>query len=563
MAEDVTKQKLICSNIPTRNEQLNKLKSGKEYDLLVIGGGATGTGVALDATTRGLNVALVERGDFSSCTSSRSTKLIHGGVRYLEKAFLHLDYEQFRMVKEALNERSVLLNIAPHLSNEIPIMIPIYAWWKVPYYWVGSKLYDLVAGTHGLESSYFLGKRKTLDRFPMLKRDSLKASMIYFDGQSNDARMNVAIALTAAAFGADISNYVIVESLIQTKDENGNVRVSGAKVRDTLTNERWEIKAKGVINATGPYTDAIRKMDDPSISDIVAPSAGAHIILPEYYTPSNIGLIDPATTDGRVVFFLPWEGSTLVGTTDTPTKIEDNPSASEADVNWIVEEVSTYLDKDIEVRKEDVLATWSGIRPLVKDPSKPNTESLARNHIVHTSPSKLITVSGGKWTTYRSMALDTVDEAIKVLGLKPKSPCQTEKIYLIGGHNFTKTSYISLIQHFQLENKIAKHLSLTYGDKAVEIAQLAKEHKILAPGYPYLEAEVIYGARHEYAMTAVDVLARRTRLAFLNAQAAYKATPRVIELMAAECGWSKKRQQKEMKDTIEFLKTMGLNLDKK
>lgn len=558
--EERLRQKQLCEHIPSREKQVERLKAGEEYDLLVIGGGATGTGVALDAATRGLKVALVERGDFSCATSSKSTKLIHGGVRYLEKAILGLDYEQYQMVREALVERSMLLTLAPHLTCEIPIMIPIYSWWKVPYYFAGSKFYDLVAGTKGLESSYFLTKRQSLDTFPMISQSKLKGSMVYFDGQSNDARMNVALALTAAAYGASIANYVNVESLIKEKDADGKEVVRGAVVKDSITGEKWQVKAKGVINATGPFTDAIRKMDDEKSPNIVAPSAGTHIILPDYYSPSGVGLLDPATKDGRVVFFLPWEGSVLAGTTDIPTKVDPNLAPTEEEILYIIEELSKYLNGDLKVGREDVLSAWAGIRPLVRDPSKTETSELVRNHIVHTSPSKLITISGGKWTTYRSMARETVDEALKVLGLNPeKKPSMTERIYLVGAHGYSKMMYVNLIKQFGLETSIAKHLAKNYGDKAFDVAKLSKDHKRLSRNYPFLEAEVIYAVQHEYAQTAADVLGRRTRLAFLNAKAALEATPRVVEIMAKELGWSKERKEKEVRETLAFLKTMGLS----
>ncbi|KAF9919003.1 mitochondrial glycerol-3-phosphate dehydrogenase [Linnemannia zychae] len=533
-----------------------------EFDLLIIGGGATGAGCALDAATRGLKVAMVERDDFSSGTSSRSTKLVHGGVRYLEKAVRELDYEQYKLVKEALNERANFLKIAPYLSYQLPIMLPIYKWWQVPYYWAGSKAYDLLAGHQGMESSYFLSRGKALEAFPMLKNEKLVGAMVYYDGQHNDSRMNVALGLTAVQYGAVIANHVEVIELLKDK----NKHLCGARVRDSMTGKEFNIKAKGIINATGPFTDGIRKLDDPTIQSIVSPSAGVHIILPNYYSPGNMGLLDPATSDGRVIFFLPWQGNTIAGTTDSATEVTQNPMATEEEINWILGEVKNYLNPDVKVRRGDVLAAWSGIRPLVRDPAAKSTEGLVRNHMINVSPSGLLTIAGGKWTTYRAMAAETIDEAIKEFHLKPARDCSTERVKLIGSHGYSNTMFIRLIQQFGLETEIAQHLANSYGDRAWAVASLAQSTgkrwpvfgRRVSNQYPYIEAEVRYAVRREYACTAVDVLARRLRLAFLNVHAALDALPRVVEIMAEELHWDAARQAKETEDAKAFLTTMGL-----
>ncbi|KAI7874127.1 DAO-domain-containing protein [Lichtheimia hyalospora FSU 10163] len=550
-------------NTPSREEMLKKLDNEEEeYDLLIVGGGATGAGTAVDAATRGLKVALVERDDFASGTSSRSTKLVHGGVRYLQKAIMELDYEQYKLVCEALHERKIFLDIAPHLAGQLPIMLPVYKWWQIPYYWVGCKLYDLFAGREALESSYLLTRSKALDAFPMLKKDELVGALVYYDGHHNDARMNVALSMTAAYHGATVVNHCEVTELL--KNEKGEVK--GAKLKDNLTGKEWEVKAKGVINATGPFTDGLRKMDDKENLDIVAPSAGVHIILPNYYSPRNMGLLDPATSDGRVIFFLPWEGSTIAGTTDSPTEVTPNPMPKEDEVKWILDEVSHYLNKDVKVRRGDVLAAWSGIRPLVRDPHAKNTESLVRNHMIHVSDNKLLTIAGGKWTTYRAMAEETVDRAIQEYDLKPKNKCVTEKTLLVGSEGFSNTMFIRLIQEFGMDTEVAVHLANSYGDRAWVVGSIEDKTGMsypsygnrISPNYPYIESEVRYACRQEYACTAVDVLARRTRLAFLNAEAAWQAVPRVVEIMAEELKWDKERQQKEKEQAAKFLVTMGL-----
>jgi len=559
------------------------------YDLLIIGAGATGAGIALDAATRGLKVAVVERDDFSSGTSSKSTKLVHGGVRYLEKAVWELDYNQYALVKEALRERKYFLHTAPHLSSWLPIMLPLDKWWKAPYYWAGTKAYDFLAGSEGIESSYFLTKSKALDAFPMLKKTNLVGALVYYDGAHNDSRMNVSLAMTAALYGATVVNHVEVTGL--EKDANG--KLCAAYVKDLVdekngkkTNE-FKIRARGIINATGPFTDAIRKMDDENVKEIVAPSSGVHVVLPGYYSPQKMGLIDPKTSDGRVIFFLPWQGNTIAGTTDTPTKISYNPVAGEEEIDWILSEIRHYLSPDINVRRGDVLAAWSGIRPLVKDPNAKNTESLVRNHLINVSPSGLLTCAGGKWTTYRQMAEEAVDEAVKQFGLQTKrvtnvpdvsgtemvddgarldGSCQTHQVKLVGAHGFSKTLFINLIQHFGVETDVAKHLTESYGDRAWTVAALSSptEQRFPVRGerisalYPFIDGEVRYAVRHEYAQTAVDVLARRTRLAFLNAQAALEALPKVIDIMAVELKWNSKRKDVEWRDTVAFLESMGL-----
>ncbi|KAF2840755.1 DAO-domain-containing protein [Patellaria atrata CBS 101060] len=580
---------IFGSSLVGEQNRVTETEKEEPYDLLIIGGGATGSGIAVDAATRGLRVAVVERDDFSSGTSSKSTKLVHGGVRYLEKAVWELDYSQYVLVREALRERRYFLDTAPHLSQWLPIMIPLDKWWKAPYFWAGTKFYDFLAGSENIESSYFLTKSKALDAFPMLKKEDLVGALVYYDGAHNDSRMNVSLAMTAALYGATVVNYLEVTDLI--KDASG--RVNGARVRDRISErngknaDEFTIRAKGVINATGPFTDAIRKMDEPTAQEIVAPSSGVHVILPGYYSPANMGLIDPSTSDGRVIFFLPWQGNTIAGTTDSPTHITQNPVAGEEEIDWILSEIRGYLQPEINVRRGDVLAAWSGIRPLVRDPKAKKTEGLVRNHLITTSTSGLITCSGGKWTTYRQMAEETVDEALQEFNLRTHpltSPprisgtevedekalfdgtCQTHQVRLVGAHGFSKTLFINLIQHYGIETEVAKHLTTAYGDRAWTVAALCAptetrfpvRGKRLSPLYPFVDGEVRFAVRHEYAQTAVDVLARRTRLAFLNAQAALEALPGVIDMMAEELGWDKKRRGREWKEAVRFLGSMGL-----
>ncbi|KAH7409543.1 glycerol-3-phosphate dehydrogenase [Cadophora sp. MPI-SDFR-AT-0126] len=552
------------------------------YDLLIIGGGATGTGIALDAVTRGLKVALIERDDFSSGASSKSTKLIHGGVRYLEKAVWNLDYEQFKLVQEALRERKHFTTVAPHLASWLPVMLPLQSWLKAPYFWAGTKCYDLLAGSKGYRGSYFLTKSAALEAFPIQKKDGLIGALVYYDGQQNDSRMNISLAMTASLYGATIVNHVEATKL--QKDSNG--KICGARVRDMLSNrpsdnetsDEFTIRARGVINATGPYVDAIRKFDKPEDRGIVVPSSGVHIVLPAYFSSKNMGLIDPSTSDGRVMFLLPWEGRTLVGTTDTPSEVSKNPLAGENDVDWILNEIRGYLAPGICLQRSDVLAAWSGIRPLVQDPKAANTESLVRNHLVTVSESGLLTCAGGKWTTYRQMAEDAVDKAIEAFHLQPRKSkvdfsstlhdyndvpvvdgnCQTQHVRLIGAHGFHDTLAINLIQHYSFDEDVAKHLVHSYGDRAWEVAGLCTKAGRLVPDHCFVDGEILHAMKSEAAETAVDVLARRMRLAFIDVQSALQVLPRVIDMMGEEMKWDQERYESEWSDSVEFLKSMGL-----
>jgi glycerol-3-phosphate dehydrogenase len=404
--------------------------------------------------------------------------------------------------------------------------------------------------------------------------------------------MNVSLAMTAALYGGTVVNHMEVTGL--TKDASG--KLCGARMKDVIPSkdgeetEEFSIRAKGIVNATGPFTDSIRKMDEPDIKEIVAPSSGVHVILPGYYSPSNMGLIDPSTSDGRVIFFLPWQGNTIAGTTDAPTDITPHPEPSEQDINWILSEIRGYLAPDITVDRSDVLAAWSGIRPLVRDPNKSSSQALVRNHLISVSPSGLLTCAGGKWTTYRQMAEEAVDEAISQFNLKPKEvkdvpdisgvggsglvadgatldgSCQTHQVRLIGAHGFSKTLFINLIQHFGLETDVAQHLTISYGDRAWQVAALSSPTNArfpvrgcrISPMYPFVDGEVRYAVRHEYAQTAVDVIARRTRLAFLNAEAALEALPSVIDLMGEELNWTDRRKETEWKESVSYLSSMGL-----
>lgn len=528
-----------------RSERFARL-SREGFDVLVVGGGATGTGIALEAASRGLKTALVERHDFSSGTSSRSTKLVHGGVRYLEQAVKHADRSQFHLVREALRERAILLRNAPHLAHPLALLTPIYGALELPYYFTGLKLYDMLAGRANLQPSRLVNRDQAVERFPMLKQTGLKGAVEYHDGQFDDARMNVTLALTAAREGALVLNYAGVTEL--TKAEG---RVTGVVAQGALDGDPGplEVRARVVVNATGPFVDELRRLDEPDTDPILETSSGIHIVLPSRFSPPGTGLLIPKTEDGRVLFLLPWLGHTLVGTTDNPAPVEEDPHASEVDVEYILRHVRKYFDLPVE--RADVSAAWSGLRPLVqqdavgrvggedvthhgaKRPQGGGTARISRDHTILVSASGLVTVTGGKWTTYRRMAEDAVAVVVSHAELTPSRESVTAHLELVGAAGFVEDGGAPLAKEFGLAPDVAAHLARAYGDRAPAVARLAADGlgARLAPAHPYVEAEVVHARDHEFAHTADDVLRRRTRLGFLDEAAAEAARARVEELL--------------------------------
>jgi glycerol-3-phosphate dehydrogenase len=509
-----------------RGDHRAALERSEPFDLLVVGGGATGAGVALDAVSRGLSVALVERDDLSSGTSSRSTKLIHGGVRYLEKAVKTLDRSQFALVRDALHERSVLIRNAPHLCHPLPLVTPLYSRLQVPYVMIGLKLYDLLAGRSNLRPSRFVNAKEAKRRFPQLKADGLRGGVVYYDGQFDDARMNVAIALSAAERGAVVLTHAEVTAL-----HRDGGRLVGASVTDLVDGSVVDVAARAVVNAAGPYVDGIRLLDDASAEPMLTASSGVHIVLDSRFAPPDTGLLIPETDDGRVLFLLPWLGSTLVGTTDQSADVVDDPQATDEEIDYILRHVARYFD--LPVGRDDVKAAWSGLRPLVTDPKAADTAGVSRDHVVHVADSGLVTIAGGKWTTYRRMAADAVDAAIASAGLRDASPSATVDLRLVGAERFDPNGAAAL-EARGLESDVASHLHYAYGDRAAIVADLAASGlgERLASGHPFIEAEVAYAQRFELALGARDVLDRRLRLGFLDAAAARAAAPRVEALLA-------------------------------
>lgn len=549
--KDPKQSEIPMSNKPVigyqnRDQLLDKLNRDR-FDVLIIGGGATGAGAALDAATRGLKTALIEAHDFSFGTSSRSTKLVHGGVRYLENAIKHFDHNEYALVRDALAERNRFLENAPHLAKPLPIITPVYSLLEAGYYLMGLKIYDLVAGASSLGHSRFLSREKSLELFPMLKKDGLRGSVLYYDGQFDDARMNLTLILSAIREGAIATNYVRVEELI--KDDG---KVIGAMVQDMITGEKWPVYAKVVINACGSFADHIRQMDDKNAKPILTTSQGSHIILPQSFSSKKNGLIIPKTADGRVLFLLPWQGKTLAGTTDQPQDNTEKPKASKEEVDYILAHIEKYFSTPI--KRSDIIATWSGLRPLVTPDNSKNTAAISRDHLIDISASNLITIVGGKWTTYRKMAQDVVDAAISSAKLFAQRPSQTKNLKLVGARFFNE-NLVSELKSYGLDQDVAEHLAQSYGDRADLVMNVSPVTRLVR-GYPFLEGEVIYAVQQEYAVHATDILARRTRLAFLDNQAAFKALPTIVSLMARELKWDQSRINQELKMGEEFLETM-------
>jgi len=490
-----------------REEMLERIKLGPDqWDFIIIGGGATGLGAAIEAAARGFETLLLEQGDFAQGTSSRSTKLIHGGVRYLQQGNVAL-------VLDALKERGLLRQNAPHLVHNLPFVVPNYDWWEGPFYGVGLKLYDMLAGKHGFGTSRVLSKEKTMAYLPTIESKGLRGGVIYYDGQFDDARLAVNMAQTADEQGGTLINYMRVEALI---NRGGYVR--GVVARDLETDEQYELTAKGVINATGVYTDSIRRMDDPKAQAMITPSQGVHIVLEKSFLPGDTAVMVPHTDDGRVLFATPWHNRVIVGTTDTPVKeipLEPQPMAEELD--FLLSHAAKYLTKD--PKPADVLSAFAGLRPLVSLGERENTAAISRDHTIHIARSGLVTITGGKWTTYRKMAEDTIDQA-SIVALLDERPSVSKTLSIHGYHkNAERFGALSV-----------------YGSDAPFIQDVLQEderfRERLHTNINIRAGEVVWAVRHEMARTVEDFLSRRTRALLLDARASMVMAPKVAALMA-------------------------------
>jgi glycerol-3-phosphate dehydrogenase len=492
---------------------LRARKRQDPWDIVIIGGGAVGAGVAVDASSRGLHVLLVEREDFGKGTSSRSTKLVHGGVRYLEQGNVSL-------VMEALKERGLLLQNAPHLVHDLPFVVPNYSWWEAPFYGIGMKVYDLLAGKYNFGKSHILTLEETLARLPTIRQDGLRGGVLYHDGQFDDTRLLIHLIATAVDHGATILNYASAVELL--KDPQGFL--NAVTIEDRESGERFTAPAKVVVNATGIFTDETRRLAQPNAPTMVSPSQGIHLVFDRSFLLGDTAIMVPHTSDGRVLFAIPWHDRTLVGTTDTPIDTPSyEPLPLEDEIDFVLDTAGQYLSHS--PSRADVLSIYVGIRPLVKAAGSESgkTSALSRDHTIHIDASGLLTIVGGKWTTYRHMAEDCVNHAI-TLGSLPDTPCVTSTLHIHGYHQSTHS---------------LGPLGV-YGTDAVAIRALAQEHPALAeklhPALPYIAAEIVWAARHEMSRSLDDALARRTRALLLNARAAIEIAPKVAHLLARELG---------------------------
>jgi glycerol-3-phosphate dehydrogenase len=508
-----------------REASLDQLKSytGKTWDIIVIGGGATGLGIALDSVSRGYKTLLLEKHDFAKGTSSRSTKLVHGGVRYIAQGDLLL-------VIEALHERGLMLKNAAHLTYNQEFIIPVYTWWDVFMYTVGLKFYDILAGSLSMGKSHFISPEKVMVRLPYLKRENLKGGIVYHDGQFDDARMALALAEEAMRRGGVLLNYFPVTGLIK----NGNGQVETIMAKDLITDTEFRIAGKVIINATGVFAEEIMRMDTSDSKHYIKPSQGVHLVLDRSFLGGDSAIMIPKTDDGRVLFAIPWYDHVVVGTTDTPVdNIEVEPVALEKEIEFILHTAQNYLTGKPE--RKDVLSVFAGLRPLAANPENPSaTKEISRRHKIILSESGLLTITGGKWTTYRLMARETIDKAIKS-GMIGKRKCVTSDLKLVSGNSSDKSDRLHI-----------------YGDNATEIKKMIAEKpeldKQIHPSLPYTFAEIIWICRNEMAVTVEDILARRTRALFLDARVSMEIAEDVAELMANELGKDESWKKLQVED---------------
>jgi glycerol-3-phosphate dehydrogenase len=493
----------------------------KQWDIIVIGGGATGLGVALDAVTRGYKTLLFEQSDFSKGTSSRSTKLVHGGVRYMAQGDILL-------VIEALHERGLMLKNAPHLTANQEFVIPVYTFWDVFLYTVGLKFYDLLAGRLSMGKSYFINRSKAIGRLPLLKPDGLKGGIVYHDGQFDDSRMAVTLARACVENGGIVLNYFRVNTLL--KNERG--KITGVQVRDIESGSEYTIHGQLVINATGVFADEIHRMDNPESKPTIRPSQGVHVVLDSSFLQSSSAIMIPKTDDGRVLFAIPWYGKVVAGTTDTPLDaITLEPKALDEEIDFILRTAGKYLTKP--PKREDVKCIFAGLRPLAANPENPeSTKEVSRRHKITLSRSGLLSIIGGKWTSYRRMAEETIDKGIKA-GFIEEKKCITRNFSFYSNGKPPESERLKI-----------------YGNQAYEIEKMIKEQpgmgELIHAQLPYTKAEIVWICRNEMPRTLEDMFARRTRALFLDARASAEAGPVVADLMAKELGFSKQWQENEM-----------------
>ena len=532
-------------NIPLNNQHC---------DIIVIGGGCVGSGVALDATLQGYNVILLEKNDFASGASSKSSKLVHGGIRYLEKAIKQINKAQYDLVKEAIKERAIFLKNAPHIAKKIKINIPIYSYLNLVYTYIGLLIYTLMAKNRSLGKHHFVNKIVDILFASNIKQENLKGFLSFWDGTFLDSRMIISLLQTAVFNGAIVKNYCEVNEFLY--DENN--KVSGVKYFDKTQNKSYEISAKAVVNATGANVDNLRILDDENSNEILALSSGIHIVVSKEFLSLNEGILIPNTSDGRVVFILPYMNFCLIGTTDNKTVYEENPKVKEEEIEYLLNEVNNYFEKPL--TKKDILSSWSGIRPLIKS-NKSATQQMVREHTILKSKNNLITIVGGKWTTYRKMAEELVDFLIKNQFLEQQKKCETKQYKLFGNDGEIK-ALEKLLCFYPISNTTKDSLKTLYGTACIKVLDFATQtdnFELINPNLPYLKAEIEYCIKEEFVQKPIDFLARRVGLCFLDKNLALECVDVVCLEMGKILFWDEKRVEKEKMECKESVNIYSLH----
>jgi len=546
--------------VKSRVEELKNI-SGQQFDLCVIGGGATGSACALDAQLRGIRTVLLEAGDFAGATSSAATKIIHGGVRYLEEAIKGADLQEYHVLVRALHERVRMLENAPHLTRKLEFLVPSFHWLDVAYLDIGLKIYDWVAGSAGISPSKFISREETLRRMPQLNRDGLLGSVEYADGQFDDARYNLALVHTFTRAGGQALNHCRVTDF--HRDSAGCL--SGVVAVDQICDAKFNVTSRSIVNATGPASDLVRQMASPSVPERMRLSKGSHILFPLDLFPTDDAMLVPKTEAGSVLFAVPWGGRLLVGTTEREVAPGDDLYVTEEEITYMLRQLNKYLAKPLQL--SDVVAGFAGARPLVSAGEGGSTEKIARDDVIEVDPnSGLISIMGGKWTTHRAMAEDTINAVQKALGVAvSESPTRAHVLH--GGDGFTSDLWEKLVRIYPVSKETAQHLAARFGTAARDVLELTRTNPDLAqaliPGSAQIQAEVVYGVREELAANIEDVISRRIGLQYYSWRDAIKAAPVVGSLMAQELQWTSAEEHEAATRYVErinfFMERAGLH----
>ncbi len=523
--------------------------AGTTFDVCVIGGGATGAGCALDAKLRGFSTVLLEAGDFAGATSCNSTKLVHGGVRYLQQAITDFDLGQYHAVRRALHERKLMLDNAPFLAHALNLLVPCFSLIDICYYGLGMKLYDWISGSKSLSPTHCLSRRESSECMPLLSANKLVGTVEYSDGQFDDARFNMALLRTFTNHGGEAANYVRVVGFGKDSED----RIVEAHVHDLHSAGQFTVRAKAFVNATGPFSDSIRELATRGIEHRLRLSKGVHILFPLSVIEGSDALLVPKTEDGRVIFAIPWLGRLLVGTTDDEADHTDDMTVTREEVEYLLRQLNRYLVRPL--APEEVVSGFAGVRPLVSLKDAQNTKKLIRDHEVEIDNSSgLISILGGKWTTYRAMAEDTINTVQQCMGI-PLSVCPTSRFPLSGSDGWTPSYWKALVRQYSVSDGTARHLSEKFGTTAINVLEVAKETpRLLQPidhEFPAIQAEVVYCIRHEMATTIEDIMARRIGLQLFSWYQARRAAPLVASLLARELEWSRDAEEHAVEQYVD------------